>query len=232
MGRLAGDIKKRKVSALRNSLLKWYEKEARDFPWRRTRDPYKVLVSEILLQKTTSRQVNDIYRSFFERYPSVRDLAAASAEEIKDIIGILGLEKRAAFLKESANKIVNDYAGEVPDSSEALKSLKGVGDYVCNAVLCFAFRVRSPIVDNNVARVFRRYFGLKSTKPAYSDKELWGIAKSILPRKGFREFNYALLDLAAKVCLASNPLHGKCPLSSRCSEVTSRRRKSLFERSR
>ncbi|MBA7632096.1 Adenine DNA glycosylase [subsurface metagenome] len=216
MGRLAGDIKKRKVSALRNSLLKWYEKEARDFPWRRTRDPYKVLVSEILLQKTTSKQVSGIYRPFFERYPSVRELAGTSTGEIKEIVGKLGLEKRADFLKEAANKIVNEYGGKIPESPEFLKSLKGVGNYVCNSVLCFAFGVPCHIVDNNVARVLRRYFGLDSTKRAHSDKELWKVAERVLPLKKFREFNYALLDFAALICKPKNPLHEQCPLKKLC----------------
>ena len=225
MGQSSSYLEKRKVPNFRNSLLRWYEKEARDFPWRRTRDPYKVLVSEIFLQKTTSKQVSDLYYQFFEKYPNVKDLASASVEEIKEIIGGLGLEKRAGFLKELANRIVDEYGGVVPDGPEVLKSFKGVGDYVCNAVLCFAFGAQVPIVDNNVARVLRRYFGLESTRPAYSDKELWKIAQSILPTKKFREFNYALLDFAAKVCLASNPLCGKCPLSSRCSEAARQSRK-------
>jgi len=209
-----GEITRQKILALRKNLLKFHS--IRDFPWRRTKDPYKVLISEILLQKTTSKQVEKIFRQFFEKFPSLARLALADIEEIRGVIGTLGLAKRAAYLKELASDIMNRFNGKVPDDPESLKSLKGVGKYTCNAVLCFAFNKPVPIVDTNIARVLRRYFGIFEEKPAYSDKTLWGVAQLVLPARGYRRFNYALLDLAAVLCLPSDPLCDRCPLHLFC----------------
>jgi A/G-specific adenine glycosylase len=211
---------KEKVAHLQRALVDFYKREGRRFPWRGVKDPYVVLVSELLLQKTTSSQVLKVFDEFFKRWPSIADLAAADLNAIREVIGSLGLVKRAEFLKGIALKIVEAYGGEVP-CDESLTKLKGVGKYTANAVRCFAFGERAPIVDANVARTLRRYFGLKGGKPAYADKSLWDLADAILPEENYIEFNYGLLDLSAKYC-RPEPSCVDCPLRIHCSYAKSR----------
>ena len=208
------DIDEEKVHYLQKAIVNFFKREGRDFPWRQTNDPYVILVSELLLQKTTARQVLEVFDEFFDKYPSVSKLAKADLKTLKSIIGKLGLVKRAIFLRELANDIEKIYGGEVPDNTKLLK-LKGVGMYTANAVLCFAYGKRVPVVDSNVARVLRRYFGIKGNKPAYADKALWKIAEAILPYECYREFNYGLLDISAKHC-RPKPLCDECPLKEHC----------------
>jgi A/G-specific adenine glycosylase len=199
-------------------VVRFYEKEGRRFPWRDTNDPYVILVSELFLQKTTAAQVAKVLAVFLKRWPSIADLAMADVGDIEETIGGLGLRKRARFLKEIAARLLSDYGGKVP-RGEALTSLKGVGTYTANAVRCFAFGERVPVVDANVARVLRRYFGISGGKPAYADRELWELAGAILPARRYREFNYGLLDISAKHC-RPKPLCTSCPLEPYCSYAT------------
>ena len=196
-------------------MVRFYKKEGRRFPWRNANDPYVILVSELLLQKTTAAQVVKVLDEFLRRWPSVADLALADLGDIEKTIGELGLRKRARFLKEIAAKILTDYGGKVP-RGEDLTGLKGVGIYTSNAVRCFAFGERVPVVDANVARVLRRYFGISGKKPAYADRELWELAGVILPARGYKEFNYGLLDVSAKYC-RPKPFCNRCPLEPHCS---------------
>lgn len=154
-------IDRAKVKRLQQTVIDFYSKEGRKFPWRETTDPYVVLVSEILLQKTTSKQVLEIFRDFFNRFPTVDSLARADADEIKGFVQQLGLAKRAGFLKNLALTIVNELNSRIPSNTKDLLKLKGVGQYTANAVLCFAFNKKLPVVDSNIARVLRRYFNLK-----------------------------------------------------------------------
>jgi len=206
-----------KIKHLQESIIRFYQNEGRKFPWRTSHSPYVTLVSEILLQKTTSKQVLEVFHEFFRKFPTINSLATADPREIEAIVGKLGLAKRAGFLKELAETIINELGGKIPDSTKELLKLKGVGLYTANAVLCFAFNKRAPVVDSNVARILRRYFGVEGKKPAYADRQIWKIAEAVLPNKNFREFNYGLLDLAAKYCHPKEPECKKCPLRTHCS---------------
>jgi A/G-specific adenine glycosylase len=199
-------------------LVRHYRREGRRFPWRSTNDPYVVLVSELLLQKTPATRVAEVLKEFLKKWPSIQDLAAAELNDIERMIGTLGLTKRARFLKEVAVKIVEAHKGEIP-RGEALANLPGIGRYTANAIRCFAYGERVPIVDANVARVLKRYFGIRGDKPAHGDESLWKLAHMILPQKKYREFNYGLLDTAAKYC-RPKPLCAGCPLKSHCSQVS------------
>ena len=205
-----------KIDYFRRRIIEFYLKSGRQFPWRETNDPYVVLVSELLLQKTTSEQVLNIFSKFFSRFPEVRILAQADVKEIEAIIGVLGLRKRTRFLKELALQIVRDFNGTIPNDRNKLLKLKGVGLYTANAVLAFAYNQCVPVVDTNVARVLRRFFGIKGKKPAYADKELWSFAKYVMPSSKCREYNYGILDLGALICKSRAPLCGKCPLKEYC----------------
>lgn len=206
-----------KIKRLQENVIKFYQNEGRVFPWRTSNSPYLILISEILLQKTTSKQVLSLFNEFFQKFPTIESLATADLREIENVVGKLGLSKRAIFLKELAETIVNEFGGRIPDSPDHLLKLKGVGTYTANAVLCFAFGKRVPVVDTNVARVLRRYFCIKGKKPAYADPLIWRVAEIVLPSEKFKEFNYGLLDIAAKYCRPKRPKCEQCPLRGQCS---------------
>lgn len=206
-----------KVRNLQQAIVGFHANEGRKFPWRETTDPYVVLVSEILLQKTTSKQVLDVFWDFFEKFPTINSLSKANTKEIESFVQQLGLAKRAEFLKDLACAVVSKLSSQIPDNIEDLLKLKGVGQYTANAVLCFAFSKKMPLVDSNIARLLRRYFDIESDRPAYADKTLWKLAQKILPNEKYREFNYGLLDLAAKLCHPKAPECDACPLKKWCS---------------
>lgn len=211
-----------KVEYFREKIVEFYLKTGRHFPWRETGDPYVVLLSELLLQKTTSKQVLNVFSEFFSKFPDVRALAQADISEIEAVIGSLGLRKRARFLKELASQIVRGFDGNIPKNREKLLELKGVGLYTANAVLAFAYDQCVPVVDTNVARVLRRYFGIKGQKPAYADKNLWALAEKVMPLSKCKEYNYGILDLGALICKREFPLCDKCPLKDRCQYFSER----------
>jgi len=216
-------VNEEKVEYFRTRVIEFYLKHGRRWPWREIKDPYVVLVTELLLQKTTATQVAKVFSSFFSRFPTVKTLAIASESEIEDAIAKLGLRKRSRFLKEVAEHVVREFGGRIPDNRGDLLKLKGVGMYTANAVLCFAYDKCVPVVDRNVARVLRRYFGIEGNKPAYRDSDLWRFAERIMPTSMCREFNYGLIDLGATVCTATSPRVSRvpkcyeCPLNDMCS---------------
>lgn len=176
----------------------FYEEEGRTFPWRRTDDPYRILVSEILLQQTNAEQVEEVYSEFFEKYPRPEALASAGREDIIDVIGVLGLHYRADRLKQIAEDLVEQHGGQIPAELEELLELHGVGNYVANAVLCFGFDQPRPLVDVNVARVLSEVFDLELKDRPRQDKELWAFAEELVPEKKFKEYNWGLLDIGAR----------------------------------
>jgi A/G-specific adenine glycosylase len=210
------DITEEKIEFFRRKVVDFYLTQGRKWPWRETRDPYVVLITELLLQKTTAKQVAKIFSNFFSRFPDIETLAKASEADIEAIIGELGLRKRVRFLKELAQHIVKEFGNRVPDTLEGLMKLKGVGLYTANAVRSFAYGMCVPVVDRNVARVLRRFFGLEGEKPAYADRELWKFAEKIMPTAACREFNYGLIDLGAMICTSRAPQCRRCPLKPRC----------------
>ena len=204
-------------------LLTWYAKNKRDFSWRRTKDPYKILVAEMMLQKTTSKQVAELFDRFIEEYPSPEALAKASISEIEEMITPLGIEHRRAYrFKNWAQEIVEKHDGQVPRRKKELTSLHGVGDYIANAVLCLAYDENEPLLDANAVRVLQRFFGIKSPKArARTDKALWETYGKMIPNGKARDFNLAVIDFAALVCTAKNPKHDVCPVSRACQFIKS-----------
>jgi A/G-specific adenine glycosylase len=167
-----------------------------------------------LLQRSRGVTVAKVYGRLFDRWPDVGSFAKAQVRSIGAVIRPLGLVRRAATLKALAEAI--DERGGVPDSYERLIALPGVGPYAAGATLAVAFGKRAPVVDGVTARVYRRFFGLDSDEPATSDRELWRVVEETMPRSGIREWNWAVLDLAATVCLPKVPRCGSCPLKQRC----------------
>jgi A/G-specific adenine glycosylase len=199
------------------TLLKWYKANKRSYAWRRRTNPYKVLVSEIMLQQTNADRVAGVYYDFICQYPNPRTLAQADLRTISIILKPIGLRYRAARLKRIAEALMAEYCGKVPCSEEALLALPGVGKYVTNAVMCFAYRKRVPLVDVNIIRVYERAFGYHSKKyRPREDSEVWEFANRMLPKASFKEYNLALLDFSAAVCTPKNPRCVKCPVNDVC----------------
>lgn len=199
---------------MRRRLLSWGSTHRRDFPWRTTRDPFRVLVAEILLQRTRAETVVPVYRALFARWKSPGALARARTSSIAAVIRPLGLIQRAARLRELASAVHD--SGGVPRDAATLLTLPGVGRYVANATAEVAFGLRAPTVDGVSARVYRRFFGLPEGMPAVNDEDLWVLVDRVTPRRGHREWNWAVLDLAAAVCTPKVPDCGACPIQSRC----------------
>jgi len=207
------DKKRKEVT---RCLLKWFIKYGRKFPWRRTKNSYRIFIVESLLQKTNVEKVYPAYLIIIKKYPNIDDLAEARIGELRKIIAPLGLIKRAKFLKKGAREIVGRFRGKFPKDKRELKSIIGVGDYLAHAILCFAYGERLPLVDTNVARVYQRIYNFKSSKLPYADKKLWKFSEDLLPLKNFKEYNLALLDLSALICLPQRPLCQKCPCAAYC----------------
>lgn len=209
------------VQWMRRRVISWGRKNRRDFPWRTVTDPFRVLVAEILLQRTRAETVVPVYRALFARWRGARELAAARTTSIVAVIRPLGLVHRAARLRALASAIRD--IGGVPRDFATLRTLPGVGRYVANATAEVAFGTRAPTVDGVSARVYRRFFGLPEGLSAVTDGALWALVEEVTPRISHREWNWAVLDLAAAVCTPTNPDCGGCPLRARCRWPMSRR---------
>lgn len=207
----------RKESQFRRKILSWYNINREYFPWRKTRDPYRVLVTEMLLRKTTRKQVNSIYPEFFTRFPNVKALASADVKTIKKIITPLGMERiRSKLLHEVAGKIISHHNSAVPMEKKQLMELPGVGTYISNAVILLIGKKRVPLVDTNSMRVVERVFNGKNNASSRVTAEKEKLISDLLPRTRFVDFNLAMLDFASKVCLSRTPKCSSCPMKTLC----------------
>jgi A/G-specific adenine glycosylase len=217
MARKSRAERARQAAAFRRGLLRWYRRHGRDLPWRRTRDPYHIVVSEFMLQQTQVSRVEAYYHRFLERYPTIHALAAAPPAEVRESWDGLGYYRRATNLQRLAQAVVDQHAGVLPSDPVVLATLPGVGRYTAGAVACFAFERVAATVDTNVARVIRRVF-----HPRFGGKSLagqvWATALEILPRHGKRawEVNQALMELGALICTARVAKCGACPVRRAC----------------
>jgi A/G-specific adenine glycosylase len=199
-------------------LLRWFRACGRDLPWRLTRDPYRVLVSEFMLQQTQVPRVRDFYQRFLARFPSLTVLADARPSAVREAWEGLGYYRRAANLHALARTVVSDHGGCIPDDPTALERLPGVGRYTAGAVASFAYERRVPAVDTNAARVLRRAFKPRLPSGARGQRALQGLATRILPSKARTvwEFNQALMDLGSLHCTAKRPNCPACPVNAAC----------------
>src|SRR5438552_6497014 len=201
----------------RQRLLTWYGRHGRDLPWRKTDDPYHILVSEIMLQQTQVERVLPKYAEWIEKYPSFASLATAPEHEVAATWYPLGYNIRPRRLQSIAREAVANYGGQLPSDRETLLSFKGIGAYTAGAIRSFAFRERAAILDTNVARVlFRVFIGRGLPKAHATTKHLWAISASVLPNKRAFDFNQALMDFGATLCTARKPKCLICPMASLC----------------
>ena len=201
----------------RDRLLAWYRRHGRDLPWRKTSDPYHILVSEIMLQQTQVDRVLPKYAEWLGRYPSLEALAAAPEQEVADAWYPLGYNIRPQRLQTIARESVARYGGRLPADEDTLLSFKGIGAYTAGAIRSFAFRERAAILDTNVARVLLRVFiGRGDPKSHAMKRHLWRVSATLVPVRNVFDFNQALMDLGAMVCVARHPKCQACPMSKSC----------------
>ena len=198
-------------------LLRWYARNRRDLPWRKTSEPYKILVSEVMLQQTQVDRVIPKYKEFLKKYPSIEELASASVHDVKATWRPLGYNIRPIRLHAIAQEAVSRHRGKIPDSLEELQALKGIGRYTAGAVMSFAFRKDAPILDTNVMRLLHRVFlGPASPERSRGVKRLWDLSAALIPKGKGYDFNQALMDFGALVCTARKPACPICPMQPIC----------------
>lgn len=205
------------VREFRQSLIAWGRKHFRRYPWRVTTDPYQVLMAETMLHRTQVRQVLPIYQDFINLYPDAPTLVQARKEDLHELLYSLGLRWRIDLMAEMTSEIVNRFEGKIPTSKKELLTLPGVSDYIAGAVACFAGNNPEPILDTNTVRVIGRVFGLRVNDSSRRSNQFRTLATALLDPKRPREYNYALLDLADRICTKSHPPDcPHCPLLNLC----------------
>jgi A/G-specific adenine glycosylase len=210
-------LRVRELRKLRRPLLRWYDANRRDLPWRRSRDPYAIWISEAMLQQTRVDTVIPYWERFLEAFPDVKSLADAELDDIYAVWTGLGYYSRARNLKHAAQTIVAEHDGELPGSADLLRDLKGIGRYTAGAVASIAFDREEAVVDGNIVRVFTRLFGIRKESTAKAViEELWTIASELVrgPRPG--DLNQALMELGATLCTPKKPRCLACPVHNRC----------------
>lgn len=210
-------------SRIPRSLLRWFAENKRNLPWRRSRDPYKIWVSEIMLQQTQVDTVIPYYQRWMKRFPNLGSLASAPLSRVLKAWEGLGYYARARNLHKTARMVVRRLGGKFPLSAEELRELPGIGRYTAGAILSIAFNQPEPILDGNVKRVLSRLFALKEAVDTQTgEKKLWEISRDLVVGVGagamfsYGDFNQALMELGALVCLPENPKCGVCPVENLC----------------
>jgi len=204
-------------SKIQIQVLRWFKKNGRDLPWRKSRDPYAIWVSEIMLQQTQVDTVIPYYQKFLKSFPTVHHLAKANLSKVLKIWEGLGYYSRARNLHRASKMIVNHFQGKVPNNLRDLLSLPGIGRSTAGAILSFAYNREAPILDGNVKRVLSRLFAI-SGNPVRGKTEglLWGISEFLIPKGRSNPFNQALMDLGSMLCTPKDPQCPHCPLQNFC----------------
>jgi A/G-specific adenine glycosylase len=201
----------------RRQLLRWYSKNGRDLPWRRTNDPYDILVSEFMLQQTQVVTALPYYKDWLRRFPALAALARASENDVLHAWQGLGYYARARNLHATAKLVADRHRGRFPRAISDMRNLPGIGKYTAHAIATFAFGQAVPIVEANISRVLSRVFDLRKPIDLMTGRNaLWDYATALVPKKSAAKYNSALLDLGALICLPRNPKCGICPVKNFC----------------
>jgi A/G-specific adenine glycosylase len=212
-----GDLTDSWRRSVRQAVLKWYRQHGRQLPWRSSADPYRIWVSEIMLQQTTVAAVMPYFDRFMKRFPNIAALSSAPIEDVLRLWEGLGYYSRARNLHAAAQRVVEDFNGEFPQDVNALRSLPGIGRYTAGAVASFAFNLPAPIVEANTVRLFARLTGLQeNVKSTAGQKRLWEFAEWLVDRNDAASFNQSVMDLGAQICRVVDPLCSECPLRRNC----------------
>lgn len=211
-------VRGKRIAVIQRALLRWYKDNGRDLPWRHTRNPYRILVSEIMLQQTQVDRVIPKYRAFLKAFPTVQHLALAPLSGVIRAWVGLGYNRRAVYLHEAAKVVVEKFGGRVPVTIPELEALPGVGAYTAGAIACFAGGSREAFLDTNIKRVIGRLFLDVQKKRLPNEKDLFVLAEHCIPATSDDAYawHHALMDLGALVCTAAKPKCEKCPLKRVC----------------
>lgn len=202
---------------MQKQLLRWFEKKGRDLPWRRSRDPYAIWVSEIMLQQTQVATVIPYYQKFLKAFPTIRHLAQADLSKVLKAWEGLGYYSRARNLHHASKVVLNHFQGNIPDNLKDISTLPGIGKYTAGAILSIAYNKEAPILDGNVKRVLSRLFAVSSNSVRGKTEDLlWQLSESLIPEGFASSFNQALMDLGAMVCTPKDPQCSFCPLDRLC----------------
>jgi len=205
------------ISYFQQNLLLWYSESGRDLPWRHTSDPYHILVSEIMLHQTQVERVLPKYLQWIQTYPSFQSLATASLSEVQELWRPLGYNFRPIRLYEIAQRVINEFNGQLPSTVDELMAIKGIGRYTAGAILSFAFHEDAPMVDTNIRRVIQRIFDIKGNSLRAPAKNLiWLLAEKLIPPGQAHIFNQAIMDFGALICVARNPECQTCFMKNLC----------------
>lgn len=204
-------------SQFSSCLITWYQKNKRDLPWRKTRDPYAIWISEVMLQQTTVGAVIPYYQRWMKKFPDIRCLSRARPQTVLALWQGLGYYQRARNIKKTAEILVRESCGQIPSTYQELRQLPGFGPYTTGAVLSLAFHKRIPIVDANVRRVMMRILAIKGKTGVLHDEKIYHRLQGLLPKsKKMNAFNQGLMELGALICRNREPLCGLCPVRSFC----------------
>ncbi len=208
-------VKESKYILIRNILLKWYDDNKREYPWRKSNDLYEILVTEILLQKTIALNVSNMYNSFFKKYKDFSSIYNATISELQPSIKVLGLSnKRAQILKDLSQLIITKHNGEIPRDTDKLKEVNGIADYVSNAFGCFGLNKRTLFFDVNIKRVIMRVFEPQVSK--FTRDSMYSHLDNLLPKMEIKYIYWAILDFGALICSKNKPKCEICPISDNC----------------
>lgn len=207
---------------IRRSIIEWGNANFRDFPWRMTGDPYRILMSEVMLHRTQARQVVPVYEQFIQAYPDMRALSKATKEELKEMLYSLGLHWRIDLICEMANELMSQYDGKIPRSKKDLLTLSGISEYIAGAVRCFAWNLPEPLLDTNTVRITGRLFNLEIKDSSRRSRRFRELNAALIDLEQPRAYNYSLLDLADQICMKKRPPECQaCPVGQYCAYKSS-----------
>jgi A/G-specific adenine glycosylase len=207
----------KKSGEMVQKLIFWFVTNKRDLPWRKKHSPYETWIAEVMLQQTQVKTVLPYFQRWMKRFPDTLSVAEASEEEILKHWEGLGYYSRAENIQKTARIVVQDFEGEFPKDHQTILKLPGIGPYTAGAIMSLAYNKEHPIVDGNVERVFSRVFNIrKPVKEKESQAFIWNMARKLIPKGKARDFNQALMELGALICLPRNPLCSQCPIHSFC----------------
>lgn len=210
-------IASRRLPALRRALIAWFEVHRRDLPWRSNADPYRIWVSEVMLQQTTVAAVVPYFERFLAAFPTVASLAAADEQRLLNLWSGLGYYRRARHLHAAAKQLAANHGDDLPDDPEVWRALPGIGRYTLGAIMSQAFDRKFPILEANTFRVLSRWFALDGDPRSTAGlKRLWQLAEYVLPETGCGTFNQAMMELGSLVCTVDDPKCGGCPVATWC----------------
>ena len=204
---------------IRGKIIDWYQNHGRDFPWRHTKDPYRIMIAEFMLHRTKAEQVVPVYLEFIEKYSDIETLAKVNLEDIKKVTEHLGLHWRAKHFSEAAKYIIGNHNRKFSEDYGKLREIPGVGEYVAGAILTLCFNKPSPVVDSNIARFINRYFSLDLSGEIRRKKKIVELSAKLFDYKNPGKLLFAIVDFTSLICKPGKPLCKKCPLKNDCKYI-------------